>query len=137
MRSKSPMNSRGSGFEKGQVDYTYRGKTREITFLLRDRYFVNLDQPILIYVAANGPKALTAAGSYGDGWITAGGPGLLLVTSRYHILERGRTQHKTRSVKARGRGRLTRLPTGRPFYPVRFHTTGETLAIRPSNNFAE
>ena len=61
------------------MDYTYRGKTREITFLLRDRYFVNLDQPILIYVAANGPKALTAAGSYGDGWITAGGPGLLLV----------------------------------------------------------
>ena len=56
------------------VDYTYRGKTREITFLHRDRYFVNLDQPIPIYVAANGPKALAATGAYGDGWITAGGP---------------------------------------------------------------
>ncbi len=56
------------------VDYTYRGRTREITFLHRDRYFVNLDQPIPIYVAANGPKALSATGEFGDGWITAGGP---------------------------------------------------------------
>lgn len=56
------------------VDYTYRGRTREITFLHRDRYFVNLDQPIPIYIAANGPKALAAVGEYGDGWITAGGP---------------------------------------------------------------
>lgn len=55
------------------VDYTYRGKTREITFLHRDRYYVNLDQPIPIYVAANGPKALAAVGAYGDGWITVGG----------------------------------------------------------------
>ena len=55
------------------VDYTYRGKTREITFMHRDRHFVNLDNHIPIYVAANGPKALQAAGAYGDGWVTVGG----------------------------------------------------------------
>jgi len=32
--------------------------------------FVNLDDPIPIHVAANGPKALDAAGRVGDGWIT-------------------------------------------------------------------
>jgi alkanesulfonate monooxygenase SsuD/methylene tetrahydromethanopterin reductase-like flavin-dependent oxidoreductase (luciferase family) len=55
------------------VDYTYRGRTREIKFLHRDRYFVNLDNHIPIYVAANGPKACQATGAYADGWITVGG----------------------------------------------------------------
>ncbi len=54
------------------VDYTYRGETREIEFLHRDRYFVNLDNHIPIYVAGNGPKACQAAGAYGDGWTTIG-----------------------------------------------------------------
>lgn len=55
------------------VDYTWRGRTREIQFLHRDRHFINLDDPIPIYVAANGPKACELAGEFGDGWITAGG----------------------------------------------------------------
>ncbi len=54
------------------VDYTYRGVTREVEFLHRDRYFVNLDNHIPIYIAANGPKACQAAGAYGDGWTTIG-----------------------------------------------------------------
>ncbi|MGD0074759.1 MAG: LLM class flavin-dependent oxidoreductase [Candidatus Binataceae bacterium] len=54
------------------VDYTYRGRTREIQFLHRDRYFINLDNHIPIYVAANGPKACEAVGAYGDGWTTIG-----------------------------------------------------------------
>src|SRR6266851_6681365 len=55
-----------------EVDYTYGGKTREIKFLHRDRHFINLDNHIPIYVAANGPKACEAAGAYGDGWTTIG-----------------------------------------------------------------
>jgi alkanesulfonate monooxygenase SsuD/methylene tetrahydromethanopterin reductase-like flavin-dependent oxidoreductase (luciferase family) len=55
------------------VDYTYRGRTREIEFLHRDRHFINLDQPIPIYVAANGPQACEICGEFGDGWITVGG----------------------------------------------------------------
>lgn len=53
-----------------EVDYTYAGQTRSIQFMHRDRYFVNLDQSIPIYVAANGPLVLKAAGAYGDGWMT-------------------------------------------------------------------
>src|SRR5581483_11443410 len=54
------------------VEYTFGGVTREITFLHRDRHYINLDTPIPIHVAANGPKACEAVGMYGDGWITAG-----------------------------------------------------------------
>jgi len=55
------------------VDYTYNGETREIQFLHRERRFLDLDHPIPLYVAANGPKALEATGAFGDGWITVGG----------------------------------------------------------------
>lgn len=53
-----------------EVDYTYRGKTRQIAFLHRDRRFINLDDRIPIIVAATLPKALDVVGAYGDGWIT-------------------------------------------------------------------
>ena len=56
--------------EGKETDYTYRGETREIKFMHRDRYFINLDHPIPIYVAANGPLVLKSAGTYGDGWMT-------------------------------------------------------------------
>ncbi|MBI5617067.1 MAG: LLM class flavin-dependent oxidoreductase [Gammaproteobacteria bacterium] len=52
------------------VDYTYRGETREIKFIHRDRYFINLDNPIPIYIAANGPLAMKTIGVYGDGWMS-------------------------------------------------------------------
>jgi len=55
------------------VEYTYRGRTREIQFLHQDRHFIDLEHPIPIYVAANGPKACEATGAFGDGWVTAGG----------------------------------------------------------------
>lgn len=67
------------------VDYTYRGETREIAFLHRDRYFVNLDNRIPIYVAGNGPKACQAAGAYGDGWTTIGRDGEQIGKSVGHI----------------------------------------------------
>ena len=67
------------------VDYTYRGNTREIEFLHRDRKFVNLDNRIPIYVAGNGPKACQAAGSYGDGWTTIGRDPEQLASALGHI----------------------------------------------------
>ncbi len=54
------------------VDYTYRGVSQEIQFLHRDRYYINIDNHIPIYVAANGAKACEATGAYGDGWVTVG-----------------------------------------------------------------
>jgi alkanesulfonate monooxygenase SsuD/methylene tetrahydromethanopterin reductase-like flavin-dependent oxidoreductase (luciferase family) len=72
------------------VDYTYRGQTREIEFLHRERKFVNLDNRIPIYVAANGPKALEAAGQYADGWITVGGEPEVTAPKLAHIADGAR-----------------------------------------------
>ncbi len=55
------------------VEYTHAGRTREIQFLHRDLHYLNLEQPIPIYVAANGPRACEIVGEFGDGWITAVG----------------------------------------------------------------
>ncbi len=55
-----------------EVEYTLRGRTAEIQFMQQDRNYVNLKDPVPIYVAANGPLALAAAGELGDGWVIAG-----------------------------------------------------------------
>lgn len=55
-----------------EVEHTRDGETRSIRFLHRELGFVDVEHEIPIYVAANGPKALEAAGTYGDGWISAG-----------------------------------------------------------------
>jgi alkanesulfonate monooxygenase SsuD/methylene tetrahydromethanopterin reductase-like flavin-dependent oxidoreductase (luciferase family) len=70
------------------VEYSYGGRTREIQFLHRDLHFINLEQPIPIYVAANGPKACEAVGTYGDGWITAVGTPSE-VKGQLELIERG------------------------------------------------
>jgi alkanesulfonate monooxygenase SsuD/methylene tetrahydromethanopterin reductase-like flavin-dependent oxidoreductase (luciferase family) len=55
-----------------EVEYTLNGVTQPIRFLHQDMGFFNVEQPVPIYVAANGPLALAAAGAYGDGRISAG-----------------------------------------------------------------
>lgn len=67
------------------VDYTYRGNTREIQFLHRARKFIDIDNRIPIYVAANGPKALEATGQFGDGWMTVGGEPEVVKPKLEHI----------------------------------------------------
>ena len=54
-----------------EVEYTLADRTRAIRFLHQDLRFVNLDNPIPIYVAANGPRALRSAGEFGDGLVSA------------------------------------------------------------------
>jgi len=56
-----------------EVAYTHGGETRAIRFLHRELGFVDVAHEIPIWVAANGPLALAAAGAYGDGRISAGG----------------------------------------------------------------
>src|SRR5512139_1074479 len=56
-----------------EVEYTLNGVTRPIRFLHQDMGFFDVENPVPIYVAANGPQALAAAGAYGDGRISAGG----------------------------------------------------------------
>jgi len=72
------------------------GEAQTICFLDRELGSVNTEQPVPIYVAANGPKALQAAGAYGDGRICAGNEplGVLarnLDTIREGAAEAGRT----------------------------------------------
>ena len=54
----------------GEVDYTFNGTTRTIRFLHRDLKFIDVEHPIPIIVAANGPLALKAAGEFGDGLVS-------------------------------------------------------------------
>jgi alkanesulfonate monooxygenase SsuD/methylene tetrahydromethanopterin reductase-like flavin-dependent oxidoreductase (luciferase family) len=53
-----------------EVDFTLNGSTRTTRFLHLDRGFINIADPIPIYVAANGPLALRTAGEFGDGLVT-------------------------------------------------------------------
>ena len=53
-----------------EVDFTLDGVTRPIRFLHRDQHFIDLDAPIPIYIAANGPRALRVTGEFGDGRTT-------------------------------------------------------------------
>ncbi len=55
----------------GQVDFRWRGKTRHIEFMHRQLGLIDIEHPIPIYVAANGPRALLAAGEFGDGRVSA------------------------------------------------------------------
>ena len=55
-----------------EVVYTLDGATRDIRFLHRKLGFFDLEHPVPMYVAANGPLALEAAGVFGDGRISAG-----------------------------------------------------------------
>ncbi len=56
----------------GEATYNTEGLSRRIRYLHRDRRFINLDDPIPFYVAANGPRTLGIAGEFGDGIITTG-----------------------------------------------------------------
>jgi alkanesulfonate monooxygenase SsuD/methylene tetrahydromethanopterin reductase-like flavin-dependent oxidoreductase (luciferase family) len=49
------------------VDYTLDGETHEIRHLHANQGFIDVEQPVPIYVAADGPLALKSAGAYGDG----------------------------------------------------------------------
>ena len=53
-----------------EVDYTYNNITKTIKWQDHGTGFRNVEHPIPIYVAANGPLALKTAGAYGDGLIS-------------------------------------------------------------------
>ena len=101
------------------VDYTYRGQTRNIAFLHRDRHFINLDPPIPIYVAANGPLALKATGVHGDGWMA--------VTSDPAMVEDALTRIRQGAAAA-----------GRQL-PADFHTAcvTSTCVLRPGEKLTD
>jgi alkanesulfonate monooxygenase SsuD/methylene tetrahydromethanopterin reductase-like flavin-dependent oxidoreductase (luciferase family) len=72
-----------------EVSYTLAGETRDIKFLHRGMGFFDVEHPVPIYVAANGPLALEAAGAYGDGRISAGNEPPEVLASSLARVERG------------------------------------------------
>lgn len=54
-----------------EVDYTFRGKTAPTRLLMGELGYVNLDDPVPIYVSGFGPKSQALAGQYGDGLVTS------------------------------------------------------------------
>jgi alkanesulfonate monooxygenase SsuD/methylene tetrahydromethanopterin reductase-like flavin-dependent oxidoreductase (luciferase family) len=53
-----------------EVLYREGSRERWIKFLHQSHGYINLEDPIPIYFAANGPKAMDLAGELADGWIT-------------------------------------------------------------------
>ena len=49
--------------------------------------FINITDPIPLYLAANGPRAMGVVGELGDGWVTAGGGPA--VAAGFPIIEQG------------------------------------------------
>ncbi|MEM7541427.1 MAG: LLM class flavin-dependent oxidoreductase [Pseudomonadota bacterium] len=76
-----------------EVDYTREGTTRSIQFLHQDIEFINVDDPIPIYVAANGPKALAITGRYGDGLITLMGESQKVAQANMSAIRKGAEQN--------------------------------------------
>ncbi len=77
--------------QDGEAIYNTEGLSRKIRYLHRDRRFINLDDRIPLYVAANGPKTLALAGEFGDGAITTG------------ITDTGSSRHRAQESRG-GRG---------------------------------
>ena len=75
-----------------EVEYTHNGETRPIRFQDRELDCLNLEDRVPIYVGANGPKALTATGVYGDGRISAGTEPVSVMRSNMEKVRRGAEQ---------------------------------------------
>jgi alkanesulfonate monooxygenase SsuD/methylene tetrahydromethanopterin reductase-like flavin-dependent oxidoreductase (luciferase family) len=86
----------------GEATTQAEGLTRKIRYLHRDLRFINLDGPIPLYVAANGPKTLGLAGEFGDGIITTG----VFTPERLRTVFR----HADEGAQAAGRALDKKLP---------------------------
>ncbi len=94
-----------------EVQITLDGRTRTTRFLHLDRGFINITDPIPIYVAANGPLALKTAGEFGDGLVT-------VFDVRPEIMQQNMAQIKAGATKA-----------GKEIKPNNFHVTALTTAV--------
>ena len=72
-----------------EVDYTFGDTTRTIRFLHQDLHFINLEDPIPIYVAANGPRALALTGELGDGVTTLLYEDTSVLSSHLQLIQAG------------------------------------------------
>src|SRR5689334_23262915 len=100
-----------------EVEYELGGERQQIRFLHPDRGFIDVEHPVPVYVAADGPLALKAAGAYGDGRVCS------------------HNQTKARLQKSLDTMREGASAVGRTL-PDTFHTTALSYAcvLRPGES---
>src|SRR5882762_1262702 len=105
-----------------EVDYALgdgaqAGERTDIRFLHPDQGFIDVDHPVPIYVAADGPLALKAAGAYGDGRVCS------------HNQTRARLQKSLETMQQGAAGVGRTLPDG-------FHTAAHsyTCVLQPGES---
>ena len=72
-----------------EVEYSYGNAYRPIQFLDRDLACIDIENRIPLYIAANGPKALRAAGAFGEGRISAGNEPISLFKKNLERITQG------------------------------------------------
>jgi alkanesulfonate monooxygenase SsuD/methylene tetrahydromethanopterin reductase-like flavin-dependent oxidoreductase (luciferase family) len=92
-----------------EVDYELGGECHDIRFLHPKEGFIDVAHPVPIYVAADGPLALKAAGAYGDGRVCS------------HNQSRARLQKSLETMRAGASAVGRSLPVG-------FHTAALSYA---------
>jgi alkanesulfonate monooxygenase SsuD/methylene tetrahydromethanopterin reductase-like flavin-dependent oxidoreductase (luciferase family) len=99
-----------SMLDGNETDYEFDGKTTALKWQNHGEGFRNLEDPIPIYVAANGPKALGIAGAHGDGLVS-------LFNEQPETLKT-HLQHCRAGAEEAGRA-----------FPENFYTTALTTAV--------
>ena len=72
-----------------EVEYGVEDERRPIRFLDPELGCIDIEHRVPIYVAANGPRALEAAGAYGDGRIGAGNEPVPVLQRNVQRIKRG------------------------------------------------
>ena len=72
-----------------EADFTWRGRTSPIRHLMPDAGFVNLDDPVPMYVSGFGPRSMQLAGKHGDGIVLSIPPLAEAVERMWGHVERG------------------------------------------------
>ena len=79
------------------AEYHERGRQSEIHFLDQEHGYINVTDPVPIYLAASYPKALAVAGELGDGLITVSTISSDALTATLEKVAKGREQSSQRS----------------------------------------
>jgi len=87
------------GLLRGErVEYQERGRTSTVRFFDLEHGYINVNDPVPIYVAAAAPKALAIAGELGDGIITISILSPHMLQSALTTATKAREQHREQTT---------------------------------------
>lgn len=82
-----------------EVTHLHEGQETVIRFTNADDIRSNLENPVPIYMAADGPKALKVAGEVADGWVATLQPGSVMANS-HEVFEKSFTALRASAIAA-------------------------------------